>query len=140
MARAVKYIALLGMILAAVSAAAGAVATQRFGDGGYLASVIAALLVWIVGGASLALIAAARTPAARLNCILAGILVRISLPLVAVVYFTSSSHPLAAKGIAGLIVVHYLAGLIAETLMALRLIGPLNASASAAGAKEIPAS
>jgi hypothetical protein len=123
--RAAKYIALLGFFLAAVAAAAGAVAAHRFGPGAYAASSLAAAMIWIVGGAALALIASARTPAARLNCILASILIRMALPLAAVVYFTSTHHPLADDGIAGLIVVHYLAGLSIETFMAIRLIAAL---------------
>jgi hypothetical protein len=120
--RAAKYIALLGFFLAAVAAAAGAVAARQFGPGAYAASGLAAALIWIVGSASLALLASARTSAARLNCILASMLIRMALPLVAVVYFTSTHHPLADDGIAGLIVAHYLAGLSIETIMAVRLI------------------
>jgi hypothetical protein len=134
-ARAAKYIALLGFSLAAVAAVAGAVAAQRIGSGAYAASAIAALLIWIVGSASLALIAFAQTPAARLNCILAAMLIRMMLPLAAVVYFTSSHHPLASQGIAGLIVIHYLAGLSIETLLAVRIVGSMNATGSA-GARE----
>jgi hypothetical protein len=139
-ARAAKYIALLGIFLAAVSAASGAVATQQLGEDAYLASAVAALLVWFAGSLSLVLIAMPNTPAARLNAILGGVLVRMGLPLVAMFYFSSSSHPLASKGIAGLIVVHFLAGLFVETLLALRMVGHLNAAASSRGRGEIPAS
>ena len=121
MARAAQYIALLGVFLAAVSATAGAVAAQKFGNGAFVASAIAAILVWSVGGLSLALIASAKTPASRLNCALAAVLIRMTLPLAALVYFTSTQHPLIAEGIAGLIVVHYLAGLAVETLMSVRI-------------------
>jgi hypothetical protein len=136
-ARAATYIALLGFFLAAVAAAAGAVATHRIGQSAYLASAMAALLIWIVGSASLALIASARTPAARLNCVLAAMLIRMALPLVAVVFFTN--HPLAARGIAGLIVVHYLAGLALETLFAVRIVGSGGAAGCAARIDEVTA-
>ena len=138
MTRAATYIALLGFFLAAVAAAAGAVATQRYGDGAYLASAIAAMLIWVVGAASLVLIASARTPIGRLNCILGAMLIRMGVPLAALVYFNSTDHPLLAFGIGGLIVVHYLAGLTIETLLAVRLIGWLNA-AGPAGQIERPA-
>jgi hypothetical protein len=137
-ARAAKYIALLGVFLAAVSAVAGAVAAQRFGNGAFLASAIAALLIWIVGGSSLALVASAKTPTNRLNCILAAMMIRMALPLVAVVFFTSSNHPLAAYGIAGLIVVHYLAGLVVETLLCLRMVSQVKAPGSAGGPEGVP--
>jgi hypothetical protein len=132
-ARAVKYIALLGLFLAAVSAASGAVAAHRFGQGAYLASAIAALLIWTVGSASLALIFAARTPAARLNCVLGGVVVRMALPLVVIALLTSTNHPLLADGIAGLIVVHYLAGLVVETLLSVRIVNQLKAPSHAGG-------
>jgi hypothetical protein len=59
-------------------------------------------------------------------------------PLAAVMYFTSTRHPLAAAGIAGLIVVHYLAGLVVETLMSVRIVSHMPAPGSAAGPKGIP--
>ena len=128
MTRAATYIALLGFFLAAVAAAAGAVAAQRYGNGAYQASAVAAALIWVVGGASLALIASARTPASRLNCILGAMLIRMGLPLAVLVYLNRIDHPLLASGIAGLIVLHYLAGLAMETLLAVRLVGSMKAS------------
>jgi hypothetical protein len=136
-ARAAQYIALLGVFLAAVSATAGAVAAQKFGNGAFIASAVAALLVWSVGSLSLALIASAKTPASRLNSALAAMLIRMALPLAAVAYFTSTQHPLIAKGIAGLIVVHYLAGLAVETLMSVRIVSHIKAPGSAGGLKGI---
>jgi hypothetical protein len=134
--RAATYIALLGFFLAAVAAAAGAVAARRYGSGAYQASALAAALVWAAGSASLALIASAQTPTARLNCILGAMLLRMALPLAAVVYFKSVSHPLLNDGLAGLIVVHYLAGLGVETLLAVRLVGSIKAPGSAGGLNE----
>lgn len=121
MARAAKYIAILGVFLAAVSAAAGIVAARRYGTGAYQASAVAAILIWLVGATSLAIVALAKTPAGRLNCALLAMLVRMTLPLAALLFFMNTNDPLLADGIAGLIVVHYLAGLVVETLMSVRL-------------------
>ena len=85
----------------------------------------------------MALVASAKTPTGRLNCILAAMMIRMALPLVAVVFFTSSNHPLAAYGIAGLIVVHYLAGLVVETLLCLRIVSHANAADSGAGRERV---
>jgi hypothetical protein len=137
-ARAAKYIALLGGFLAAVSAASGAVAAQKYGSEAYLASAVAALLIWIAGGSSLALVASAKTPTARLNCVLAAMMIRMALPLAAVAFFSSSNHPLAAYGVAGLIVVHYLAGLVVETLLCLRIVSQVKAPGSAGGPEVVP--
>ena len=41
--------------------------------------------------------------------------------LAAVLWFTQGNRPLAAAGVGGLIVVHYLAGLMVETFMSVRL-------------------
>jgi hypothetical protein len=130
-ARAAKYIALLALFLAAVSAAAGAVAARQYGTVAYQASALAAFLIWLVGGASLAIVASTSAPMARLNAALAAIFVRMALPLMAVVYVTRSDHPLADAGVVGLIMVHYLAGLVVETLMAVRIIHDMKASGSA---------
>jgi hypothetical protein len=142
-ARAVKYIALLGVFLAAVSAAAGTVAARRYGTSAFEASAIAALLIWVVGSASLAILASARTPAARLNAALLAMLIRMALPLAAVVYFTRSIDALAGAGIVGLIVVHYLAGLVVETLMSVRIVSrahlpaAMKAPGSAGGREKV---
>lgn len=137
MARAAKYIAILGLFLAAVSAAAGIVTARRYGTGAYQASAVAAILVWLVGGISLAIVASAKTSAGRLNCALLAMLIRMTLPLAALLFFQSTNDPLLADGIAGLIVVHYLAGLIVETLMSVRLASRMGASGSAGGREGI---
>lgn len=86
-----------------------------------MASAISALLIWSVGSLSLLIVALAPTPQARVNAALLGMLIRMALPMVAIAYFSKSNHPLAAEGIVGLLVVHYLLGLIAETLLSVRL-------------------
>jgi hypothetical protein len=130
--RAAKYIAILGIFLAAVAVASGVVAARQYGNGAYLASAVSALLIWSVGALSLLIVALAPTPQARINAALLGMLVRMALPMVAIVYFTKSNHPLAAEGIVGLLVVHYLLGLIAETLLSVRLTSAANGNLPAA--------
>jgi hypothetical protein len=130
--RAAKYIAILGIFLAAVAVASGVVAARQYGNGAYLASAVSALLIWAVGTLSLLIVALAPTPQARINAALLGMLVRMALPMVAIVYFTKSNHPLAAEGIVGLLVVHYLLGLVAETLLSVRLTSAANGSLPAA--------
>ncbi|RIK80672.1 MAG: hypothetical protein DCC67_09080 [Planctomycetota bacterium] len=128
MAKAIKYIAILGLFLAAVCLAAGAVAARRFGTEALAASAVAAAMIWLVGGASLLLVGAARNRHARVNAALLGLLVRMSLPLAAVVYFSRWDHPLTQHGIVPLIVVHYLAGLALETALAVRLVAAAEAT------------
>ncbi len=138
MARAAKYIGLLALFLAAVSAAAGAIAARRYGTLAFTASGVAALLIWIVGSASLAILAAPRTAHARLNAALLAMLIRMALPLAALVYFTRSGGTLATHGIAGLIVVHYLAGLALETWLSVRIVAAtMKAPGSAGGQNQV---
>lgn len=124
--RAAKYIAILGIFLAAVAAASGIVAARQYGSGAYLASAVSAAMIWSVGSLSLLIVALAPTPQARVNAALLGMLIRMALPMVALAYFIKSNHPLAADGIVGLLVVHYLLGLVAETLLSVRLTSAVN--------------
>lgn len=128
MLRAAKYIAILGIFLAAVAVASGIVAARQYGNGAYLASAISALLIWSVGSLSLLIVALAPTPQARINAALLGMLIRMALPMVAIAYFSKSNHPLAAEGIVGLLVVHYLLGLIVETLLSVRMTSAMSNS------------
>lgn len=124
--QAAKYIAILGLFLAAVAAATGLVAARQYGSGAYLASLVSATMIWSVGALSLLIVALAPTPPARVNAALLGMLVRMALPMVAIAYFSKSNHPLAADGIVGMLVVHYLLGLVAETLLSVRLMSPAS--------------
>ena len=124
--RAAKYIAILGFFLAAVAVASGIVAARQYGSGAYLASAISAAMIWSVGSLSLLIVALAPTPQARVNAALLGMLIRMALPMVAIAYFSKSNHPLTADGIVGLLVVHYLLGLVAETLLSVRLTSAAN--------------
>lgn len=132
--RAAKYIAILGLFLAAVAAVSGIVAARQYGTGAYLASAISAALIWSVGSLSLLIVALAPTPQARVNAAMLGMLVRMALPMLAIVYFSKSNHPLAAEGIVGLLVVHYLLGLVVETLLSVRLTTAAGEKIAAAAA------
>jgi hypothetical protein len=121
-AKAAKYIVALGAALAGVAALSGALAAQTRGPAAYQAAAVAALLNWIAGSMALVTVIATRHSSQRINGALGAMLVRMALPMVALVYFTSSKHPLAAASVGGQIVVLYLCGLIVETLMTVRLV------------------
>jgi hypothetical protein len=121
-ARAAKYIAILGLFLATAAVAAGAVAARQYGPGAYQASALAAAIIWLTGGASIAVVASAKTRAGRINGAMLAMLIRMALPLAAIVYFSRSGHPLVHDGIVPLIAVHYLAGLALETYLIVRIV------------------
>lgn len=99
-------------------------AARRFGIGAYVVSATAAFVVWFAGSIALAIVAAARTPQGRVNAALLAMLIRLALPLGAIVFFSQSPElQLTSHGIVGLILVHYLAGLALETWMSVRLAG-----------------
>jgi hypothetical protein len=128
--KAAKYIAVLGAALAAVSALAGAVAARRFGVGAYEASAVAAAINWLAGSLALAAIVASRNQPWRAHAALLAMGVRMALPLAALLYFAGSHDSLAAHGVVGLILVHYLVGLILETVMSVRVVGATGPGAT----------
>jgi hypothetical protein len=122
--KAVKYILTLGAALACVSALAGAIAARRIGSSAFEASAVAAGLNWVAGSLALATVFATRHSPHRINGALLAMASRMALPLLAVVYFTRSQHPLVGGGVVGFIVIGYLVGLVIETIMAVRLVSP----------------
>lgn len=134
MVRAGKYIAVLGLCLAAVSAAAGALAARQYGTQAYQASAVAATLVWIVGSLALAIVGIPRTGAGRLNAALLAMLIRMTVPMAIVLYLTRTNHPLMAFGLGGLVVVHYLAGLAIETYLCVRIVAGAESNGPITGA------
>ncbi len=133
MAKAAKYILVLAVALAVVSAAAGGVAARTYGNGAYAASAVAAFLNWLAGSIALVTVVALRNTTARTQSVLLAMGVRMALPLAALVFFSRTQHPLVAAGVGGLIVIHYLAGLAIETLMSVRLVAGEGSHARGAG-------
>jgi hypothetical protein len=132
-AKAAKYIVALGAALAGVAALSGALAAQQRGPVAYEAAALAAVLNWIAGSIALGAVIATRHSSQGVNGALAAILARMALPMAALVYFTSSQHPLVAAGIVGQIVVLYLCGLVVETLMTVRLVSRAQSERPQAG-------
>jgi hypothetical protein len=138
-ARAGKYIALLGLFLALLAAAAGAVGARSYGPDAYWASAVAAAMIWLVGSLGLLIVSIPRTGPGRLNAVLLAMLVRMMLPLAAVVFVSQTGPPLADAGLRGMILVHYLAALVLESYLAVRLVaGSSQAAALVAGGAALP--
>jgi hypothetical protein len=127
-ARTVRYISLLGLVLAVFGAALGYGAAQQFGPVAYRASAVAAAINWAAGAAALLSFGLAAGKPWRVQAALGAMAVRMAVPLAALVFFSQSKGPLAAHGVAGLTVVLYLVGLIVETALGLRLIAAGNSA------------
>lgn len=132
-------ILLLAVVLAVVSGVAGYVVSQRVGHLAYVASGLAAFVVWLAGSLSLLFTLRAPKNQAGVTALLLAMLLRIGLPLVAVVLVTQLGSPFSADaqvgagdaqvgwaagfqdaGFFGLLVVHYLVALMVETIISVR--------------------
>lgn len=99
-------------------------AQTHYGVHGIQAVLIAAI---VCGGSSLAaltLIVMYKQTPYQLHAALAGIGLRTGLPLVIGAFFKQAGGPLAEAGVFGMIMVYYLITLLAETILAARLIHP----------------
>jgi hypothetical protein len=96
----------------------------RSGTAGILAAAVAAGLCWC--GAMLALLLAGwlRNGQQAVNGVLAGMLFRMGVPLVAGLALHMQGGSLAEAGVFGMTLAFYFVTLIAETLLALRLVAP----------------
>ena len=130
MGTAVKYISALGLALAAAAALVGLAAARRSGAVAYEAAAVAALVNWIAGSLALATVVATRNKPYRIHGAMLAMGARMALPLVAIVYFTETGHPLTKVGVVGSIVALYLVGLALETVMTVRLVSTTGVSTS----------
>jgi hypothetical protein len=114
--------AVLGGALAIAAALTGAVGARWVGARAYESAAVAAVLNWAAGSAALATIFVSHRKPWRTQGVLLAMGVRMALPLAALAALVQSDHRLAAQGVAGMIVVHYLVGLVVETWMSVRLM------------------
>jgi predicted aconitase with swiveling domain len=137
-AKAAKYIAVLGAALAVVGLLTGAVAAQRYGSGAYEASAVAVAINWIAGSVALAAIVLSRNEPWRVHASLIAMGSRMALPLMALMFFSESPGRLTAHGVVGLILVQYFVGLILETLISLRVVKGQASNAPGPGTTSLP--
>ncbi len=99
---------------------------SRSGTAGIFAAAVAAGICW--GGAFLALLLSGwlRSGQNAVNGVLAGMLFRMGVPLVAGMALHWQGGWLAEAGVFGMILAFYFVTLIAETLLALRLVAPAS--------------
>ena len=121
MAQVAKYILGLGACLAVVSLIT-ALARPDLGANAFPLSGLAAAVVFTAGSLGMVLISIPVPPVQRVSSVLLAMLIRMSLPLG--VGFLLEYGPASARfqGIFGLIVVHYLAALLIETPLTVRMV------------------
>jgi hypothetical protein len=119
--------------LAAVAAAAGAVAARRYGSGAYQAALVAGVVNWLAGSASIAAVSSAKTRPGRVNAALGAMLLRMGLPFGVLLFLMRTGHPLVQNGVVGLMASLYLAGLAVETFISVRIVAAAEDSAHNGG-------
>lgn len=128
-----------GLLLAVVGLMAlpvGMMAYQGFGQMGLVSTGVAAAVCF--GSAILSLVVALyfREPSQAVVGLLLGMGLRAGVPMLFGGYMTQIDHPLAAAGLFGQIVLFYLAGLCAETVLR---IGQLKRQAGLSAVKAVAA-
>ena len=109
--------------MACAAVVAGAVGSHWFGADAYQSSALAATLIFVVDAAALALAMSTPSGPERLNAVLFGIVVRMGIPLAALIALTGRAAAQFPTGIATLLLVHYLVGLVFGTFLCVRLLG-----------------
>lgn len=107
----------------------GLYASATHGVSGWIAASGAVGVCWVAGMLALAIVARSRGLSAVSGMLLA-MLIRLGGPIVVGIAIDSRGGPLAEAGFFGLVVVSYLATLVVETLLMVRMV---QSSASAGG-------
>ncbi len=119
---AVASCALLAIVIAPLSVAIATIWNHGFSRDSMLVAAIAGTVCWVAGAAALSVSAIANQFNARVHGVLLGMLFRMALPLAAIVVFTQSKNPLAGAGLAQTTLGVYLAMLVTETLLTVRMV------------------
>jgi hypothetical protein len=115
------------------------IAISRFGSDAIYATLAAAGICWFAASLALVVAASCRDPRHRIAGVLAGMVIRMVLPLAAGVVLNRAGGQLASHGVFGQIVAFYLLTLVIETWLSFTAIGltsPAVASNSTARVAE----
>ncbi|HUY37152.1 MAG TPA: hypothetical protein VMV69_30855 [Pirellulales bacterium] len=117
--------AAIGVLSAVAFAAASAAACVEYARAGAMSAAAvgaAAVTCWVASVLSLVLSSSWRRTPQAITGILAGVLVRMTLPMGVAVLSQAVSGPLAKAGLFGWIVCFFLLTLVVETLLLVRLL------------------
>jgi hypothetical protein len=114
--------ALLGIVIAPLALAIAALWNRGFTRESLLVATIAGIVCWTSGATALSITAVSTRWGTPVQGVLLAMLFRMGLPLAALIAFSKADHPLAAAGLAPTTLGVYLAALVVETLLALRMV------------------
>jgi hypothetical protein len=126
----VRSCALLGVLLAPVALLVAAVCQRGFSGQSLAAAAIAGGVCWLAAALALGATVLGNRCRSPVQGVLAGMLFRMGLPLASLVVLPKLGGPFAASGVATTILGVYLAALVIETVLALKMV-PLQTSATA---------
>ena len=118
--------ALLGIVIAPFSLLVATVCRREVSGESLFVAAVAGGLCWIAAAMALTATWLGHRFQSPVQGMLLGMLFRMGLPLVAVVGLPQAGGVFAASGLAVTILGVYLAALLTETLLAVRLIAPLS--------------
>ena len=95
---------------------------HRHGSQGLVAAGVASGVCWVGSTGALLMALIFRRSDNSLPALMLGMILRMGLPLGAVVFFTVQKHALVDSGVIGMILVYYLFALVVETALSLRLV------------------
>lgn len=114
--------ALLGIVIAPVALLIAVICSRGFQPDSVLVAAIAGIVCWTAGATALCISAVTTRVGTPIQGVLLAMLFRMGLPLAAIMVFVRVDNPLTAAGLAPTTLGVYLVSLVAETLLALRMV------------------
>ena len=114
--------AILALVIGPVALVAAAIVNRGFSYQSLVAGGIGAFVCWAAGALALTATFLGNLLHAPVQAMLAGMLFRMGLPLIALVALPQLDARLAAGGITTIILAVYLVALVVETILALRMV------------------
>lgn len=117
-----RSLGMLTLAMLATLAVVGVIAHARYGTDGIVAASVGAVICWVAGAVALSMLTILRGPKLALHALLAGMIFRLGLPLIAGTVLQKQNGSLAKAGVFGWIMVFYLVMLVVETTSSLKLV------------------
>jgi hypothetical protein len=114
--------AILAVPVAPVAIGAATVANRGFSPEAALAAAIGGGICWLAASLGLVVVYVGNRMKLPVQGVLAGMLFRMGLPLAALIVFPQLGGVFSVPGLAATILCSYLVALVAETLVAIRMI------------------
>jgi hypothetical protein len=116
------------MVIAPAALLIAAICNRSLDRESLLVAAMAGLICWVAGATALAITAVTTRFGTPVHGVLLGMLLRMGLPLIAIIAFSQGDRPLASAGLAPTTLGVYLVSLVFETLLTVRMVPPSTAT------------